>query len=104
MTQQLESSTTDPAVIDALEQEFPTGLMTGRMFEQLHKRVHETEEFKLIADRKLDWARYQQLWRHVKSGTVWVMDYPFEKSQGRFILKEKHPTAKFYDDWTFGTK
>ncbi|MEO7992860.1 MAG: hypothetical protein ABI743_00545 [bacterium] len=50
-----------------------------------------------MSDRRIDWARYQQVWRHKAANEEYVLDYPFERGRGQFVLREKHPTAHLFD-------
>ena len=76
---------------------YPQGTLTGRQFAQLLRDLKSNGEFALVDDRKIDWARFQQIWRCTACNEEYVLDYPFERGQGSFRLREEHPTAHLFD-------
>ena len=76
----------------------PTGPLTGRQFALLLQRLQTSAEFQLVADRKIDWARYQQIWRCVACNVDYVLDYPFERGRGSFLPREDHPTVHLWEE------
>lgn len=73
--------------------ELPSGFLSGPEFAGVLEFLQTSGAFALVADRKIDWARYQQEWQALGDGEIWVLDYPFERQRGAFRRKSEHPTA-----------
>lgn len=77
--------------------ELPSGFLSGPEFAALLEYLKTSDRFVLVADRKIDWARYQQEWERRSDGVVFVLDYPFERARGSWLPRTLHPTAHLAD-------
>jgi|GEM_PF-4849645 len=73
--------------------ELPEGFLDGPTFSAVLDYLKSGTAFVLVADRSIDWNRYQQEWRRASDGVKYVLDYPFERSRGSWLPKAKHPTV-----------